>query len=71
MLTYLAIGVSVQVAWIIFTIIRNTTSVKQVKGFVAWMFCIFGCAVNIILWPISVVFNVVASYYADRLKEEP
>ena len=69
MLTYLTIGVSVQVAWFIFTIIRKLPSLAQVEGLTGWATVIVCSAINIALWPVILVVNLVASYHADLLKE--
>ena len=75
MFTYFAIGVSVELAWFIFGIIRKTLSVKHIKGLDMWVGfifgSIFGSIFNIAVWPITVVVNIVASYNIDQLKEEP
>ena len=69
MLTYLSIGVSVQVAWFIFAIIRKLPSLSQVEGLAGWATLIFASAMNIVLWPIAFVANLIASYHTDLLKE--
>lgn len=69
MLTYLTIGVSVQVAWFIFTIIRKLSSLAQVEGLTGWATVIVFSAINIALWPIALVTNLMASYHTDLLKE--
>ena len=69
MLTYLMIGVSVQVVWYIFAIIRKLPSVMQLRGLVEWISGIIFSAINIMLWPIALVVNIVASYHTELLND--
>lgn len=69
MYTYLAIGVSVQLAWFIFTIIRNMTSLFDLKGIAEWVGAIFMSVINIMLWPISLITNIIVSYHAELLQK--
>lgn len=70
MLTYLTIGVAVQLAWIIFSIIRKLPSVLRLRGLAEWMGAIFGCMVNVIVWPLAIIGNLIGSYHTVILEKE-
>ena len=69
MITYLVIGMAVEVAWFIFCTVRKMTSLKDIQGLSMWVGYIFGSAIGVIVWPITIVGYVVVSYYPELLDD--
>lgn len=84
MITWLIIGVCVQVAWMVYerTFIRLATfkdifNMAFRTGVFGMLYVIGGILINIIIWPIALIINVISAAIPEKLeqianeKEEP
>ena len=75
MITWLMIGACVQVAWMVYQ--RFFIRISTFKDLVDWVFNtgIFGMLlligtilINILLWPLTLIVNVIVAAYSETLK---
>ena len=75
MITWLIIGVCVQVAWMVYQglFIRDVTFKDVIDfifqyGLIGMLGGLVGILINIFVWPLSLIFNVILAAYSEKLK---
>ena len=75
MSTWLIIGVCVQVAWMVYQgLFIRTVTFKDVfdfifqYGLIGMLGGIVSILINIFIWPLALIFNVILAAYSDTLK---
>ena len=75
MSTWLIIGVCVQVAWMVYQgLFIRTVTFKDVfdfifqYGLIGMLGGIVSILINIFIWPLALIFNVILTAYSETLK---
>ena len=75
MSTWLIIGVCVQVAWMVYQgLFIRTVTFKDVfdfifqYGLIGMLGGIVSILINIFIWPLALIFNVILAAYSETLK---
>ena len=75
MSTWLIIGACVQVAWMVYQglFIRAVTFKDVIDfifqyGLIGMLGGLVGILINIFVWPLSLIFNVILAAYSEKLK---
>lgn len=74
MITWLIIGVCVQVAWMVYQrIFIRISTFKDIfvtfrTGIFGMLYVIGGILINIILWPLALIINVIAAAIPERIE---
>ena len=76
MITWLIIGVCVQVAWMVYQrIFIRVSTFKDLfnmafrTGIFGMLYVIGGILINIIIWPIALIINVISAAFPEKLEQ--
>ena len=73
MFTWLTIGIAAQVAWMIMSFgVLKLVTFKDVleMGVIGWLAMILFIAVNILVWPVAVIINLVFLYEVSKVESQ-
>lgn len=73
MLTWLTIGIAAQVAWMImsFGVLKLVTFKDVLEiGVIGWLAMILFIAINILVWPVTIIINLVFLYEISKSESQ-
>lgn len=73
MFTWLTIGIAAQVAWMImsFGVLKLVTFKDVLEiGVIGWLAMILFIAVNVLVWPVTIIINLVFLYEISKVESQ-